>query len=184
MNTRPYACSFSLRSRTLGLAVVLAAILGTVDAEAQDRCKEPPSLPSWNDTGPRQAIVDFVMRVTTEGSADFVPVAERIAVFDNDGCLWCEQPLYFQLFFALDRVKALAEDHPEWREQQPFAAILADDKEALAKLTEHDAAAIVAATHAGITTDEFAAVVQDWLKTARHPVYDRPYTELTYQPML
>ena len=159
-------------------ALVSAAVFSTSVAQADD------PLPSWNDTAPKQAIIAFVERVTTEGGPDFVPTPERIAVFDNDGCLWCEQPLYFQLFFAFDRVKALAAEHPEWRTEQPFAAVLSGDRKALAKLTEHDVAAILAATHAGMTTDEFAQVARDWLATARHPRFKRPYTDLVYQPML
>lgn len=182
---RPHRRSLDdFRCRASRLPFALLVALSAVSSTAADRSGDDPVLASWRDTAPRHAIVEFVNRVTNEQSDQFVPPAERIAVFDNDGCLWCEQPMYFQLLFAVDRVKALAGEHPEWKNQQPFAAIISDDKQALAKLTEHDAAAIVAATHAGITTDEFAEVVEDWLETARHPVYDRLYTELTYQPMV
>ncbi len=168
------------RHRAVSVCALVSAIIAVRTAPADDGT----ALRSWNNTGPRREIVDFVERVTTEGSDDFVPVPERVAVFDNDGTLWCEQPLYFQLFFALDRVNSLASEHPEWQTQQPFAAIIANDREALAKLTEHDIATILAATHSGMTTAEFAAVASAWLQTARHPVYNRPYTELVYQPML
>jgi phosphoglycolate phosphatase-like HAD superfamily hydrolase len=113
-----------------------------------------------------------------------VKPAERIAVFDNDGTLWAEQPLYFQLAFALDRVRALGGEHPEWRQQMPYRAILENDREALGRLTMHDIMEIVMATHAGMTTDEFDGVVRDWLATARHRRFGQPYTSLTYQPML
>jgi hypothetical protein len=141
-------------------------------------------LPSWNDGANKQAILDFVAAVTDEGGEHFVPVEDRIATFDNDGTLWCEQPVYTQMAFALDRIRALAPSHPEWREQQPFQAILASDREALGSMTKQDLAAVVTTTHAGMTTDEFAAVVQDWILTAKHPRFDRPYTECAYQPML
>jgi len=141
-------------------------------------------LPTWNDTAAKTAIIKFVNRVTTEGSADFVPPADRIAVFDNDGTLWSEQPMYFQLAFALDRVKALASRHPEWKNQQPFKAALEGDMKALAETGEHGLLELVIATHAGNTSEEFAQIVRDWVSTARHPKLDRPYTELVFQPML
>jgi phosphoglycolate phosphatase-like HAD superfamily hydrolase len=141
-------------------------------------------LPSWNDGPHKQAILDFVATVNAEGGDQFVAEGERIAVFDNDGTLWCEQPRYIQLGFVLDRVRSLAPRHPEWQEQQPFKAILANDREALAALTKHDLAALIAVTHAGITTEEFARVVREWIDTARHPRFGRLYTECVYQPML
>ena len=143
-----------------------------------------PVLPSWNQGPTRQSIVDFVDRVTDPTSPDYVTPSERIAVFDNDGTLWAEQPLYFQLFFALDRVRAMADDHPEWRETEPFRAILEDDRGALASIGEHELVEIVMATHAGLTVDEFDAIVAEWLATAKHPRLGVPYTELVYQPML
>lgn len=142
------------------------------------------ALPSWNDTAPKAAIVEFVEAVTTAGSKDFVPVAERIAVFDNDGCLWSEQPAYFQLLFAIDRVKALAPQHPEWKDKQPFKAVLDGDMKALAASGEHGLLELVMATHAGMTTVEFERVVTDWLATARHPKTGKAYTDMVYQPML
>ena len=141
-------------------------------------------LPSWNEGTARNALLSFVERTTTAGSPDFVPEAERIAVFDNDGTLWSEQPLYFQLQFALDRVKATAEAHPEWQNTQPFRAILEDDREALAGIGEHEIIEIVMATHSGLTTDEFASAVEEWIAIAKHPRFGVPYTDLVYQPML
>jgi phosphoglycolate phosphatase-like HAD superfamily hydrolase len=149
---------------------------------ASARAADP--LPSWNDGLSKKAIVEFVARVTKEGSPDFVPPAERVAVFDNDGTLWSEQPMYFQLAFALDRVKALADKHPEWKEKQPFKAVLEGDVKAALAGGEKAVFELVMATHAGMTSDEFHATVLDWLKTARHPKLNRPYTDLVYQPML
>jgi len=141
-------------------------------------------LPSWNEGKSRQSIIDFVTKVTTQGSADFVPPAERIATFDNDGTLWAEQPMYFQLFFALDRVKELAPQHPEWKTQEPFASLLKGDVKGALAGGEKAMLDIVMATHAGMTTEEFETIVQDWVATARHPVTKRPFTEMVYQPML
>jgi len=142
------------------------------------------ALASWNDTASRQAIVTFVQRVTGQGSPDFMPPSERIATFDNDGTLWCEHPMYVQLAFALDRVKALAPLHPEWKDTQPFKAVLEGDMKTLAESGEHGMAELVMATHAGMTTEEFQKIVTDWLATARHPRFKRAYTELAYQPMI
>ncbi|MCC2690994.1 MAG: haloacid dehalogenase [Rhizobiaceae bacterium] len=164
------------------LIALFAALCACGGAWAQASSTDP--LPSWNDGAAKQAIVDFVGRVTRAGGPDFVPPAERIATFDNDGTLWAEQPTYFQLAFALDRVKALAPQHPEWKETEPFKAVIEGDLKALAPSGEKGLLAIVAATHAGMTTDEFATLVADWLATARHPRFDRPYTDLAYQPML
>ncbi len=141
-------------------------------------------LPSWNDGNAKSAILDFVGRVTDPASPDFVPEPERIATFDNDGTLWAEQPLYFQLFFAIDRVKALAPEHPEWSTQQPFKAVLEGDMEALTAAGEHGLLELVMSTHTGMTTEEFAAIATEWLDTTRHPTTGRPFTEMVYQPML
>ncbi|HVY05649.1 MAG TPA: HAD family hydrolase [Burkholderiales bacterium] len=141
-------------------------------------------LPSWNEGTARQSIVDFVSRATAEGGADFIPVAQRIAVFDNDGTLWAEQPMYFQLAFALDRVRALAPRHPEWKTQQPFKAVIEGDRKALAAAGEKGLLALVAATHSGMTTEEFTDTVTAWFDSARHPKTGRPYTRMVYQPML
>lgn len=141
-------------------------------------------LPSWKDTAPKKAIVAFVERVTKEGAPDFVPVPERIATFDNDGTLWAEQPLYFQFLFVIDRVKALAAQHPEWKEKEPFASVLKGDLKAVAASGEKGALAMLAATHTGMTTEEFSKTVLEWVATAKHPKTGRPYTEMIYQPMV
>jgi phosphoserine phosphatase len=159
----------------------LLAILPLFMATAT-RAADP--LASWNDGKAKRAIVDFVARVTKPDSPDFVPPAERVAVFDNDGTLWAEQPMYFQLLFALDRVKTLAPRHPEWKEKEPFASRLRGDAKAALAGGERAVAEIVMATHAGMTTEEFEQIVKDWLATAKHPETKRPYTEMVYRPML
>jgi hypothetical protein len=141
-------------------------------------------LSSWNDGKAKQSIVAFVEKVTKEGSPDFVPVPERIATFDNDGTLWAEQPMYFQFLFALDRVKTLALQHPEWKDKEPFASLLKGDVKGVLAGGEKAIAEILMVTHAGMTTTEFEQVVKDWLATAKHPRFKRPYTECVYQPML
>ncbi len=141
-------------------------------------------LPSWNDGDAKSAIVAFVAKVTKSGSPDFVSPAERIATFDNDGTLWAEQPAYFQLFFALDRVKQLAPDHPEWKTTEPFKSALAGDMKALMATGEEGLLKIIAASHANITADEFSASVRDWLASAKHPTTGKRYTGMVYQPML
>ncbi len=140
-------------------------------------------LPSWNDTPTKQAIVEFVGRVTKAGP-DFVAPAERIATFDNDGTLWVEQPMYVQMAFALDRVKALAPLHPEWKYTEPFQSVLEGDMKTLIESGERGLVEMIMVTHAGMTTDEFSKIVTDWLAAARHPRFKRSYTELVYQPML
>jgi phosphoserine phosphatase len=156
----------------------LAAGVIALAAQAAD------PLPSWNEGGARQAIVRFVESTTDPAGPRFVPPAKRIAVFDNDGTLWAEQPLYFQLAFALDRVKALAPQHPEWRDQEPFASLLKGDLKGALAGGEHAILEIVMATHAGMTAEEFATVAKQWLATARHPKTGRLYTDMVYQPML
>ena len=141
-------------------------------------------LPSWNDTATKKAIVAFVEQVTKEGSPTFIPVAERIATFDNDGTLWGEQPMYVQLAFVLDRVKELAPLHPEWTSTEPFASLLKGDVKSALAGGERAMLEMVMATHAGMTTDEFSQIVSQWLSTAKHPKTKRPYTEMVYQPML
>ena len=163
-----------------GVAFTLCvALLAVTEAHAGT-----DALPSWNDTAPKKAIVTFVEQVTKEGSPTFVPATERVAVFDNDGTLWAEQPLYFQLLFALDRVKAMAPQHSEWKTTEPFASLLKGDVKAALAGGEKSLLEIVMATHAGMTTDQFAAIVKDWLATAKHPTTKRPFTEMVYQPML
>jgi phosphoserine phosphatase len=141
-------------------------------------------LPSWNDGPAKQAIVAFVTDVTREGSPDFVPPSERIATFDNDGTLWIEQPIYVQFAYALDQVKALAPQHPKWKDTQPFKAVLEGDMAALAAAGEKGAVEIIAVTHAGMTPEEFRQGIKEWLATAKHPRFGRRYDELVYQPML
>jgi phosphoglycolate phosphatase-like HAD superfamily hydrolase len=141
-------------------------------------------LPSWNDGEAQQSILDFVDRVTDPRSPDFVPEAERIATFDNDGTLWAEKPIYFQLIFAIDRVKTMAPDHPEWNTQQPFQAVLEDDMDALVAAGKHGLMKILMATHSGMTTEEFERIATEWLATARHPTTGQPFTKMVYQPML
>lgn len=141
-------------------------------------------LPSWNDGPTKRSILDFVRRVTTAGGPQFVKLEDRIAVFDNDGTLWSEQPMLFQFAFAIDRLKALAPQHPEWKDKQPFAAVLEGDMKAVAAGGEHAIAELVMVTHAGTTTDQFSGIVRDWIASARHPRFDRPYTDLIFQPML
>jgi phosphoglycolate phosphatase-like HAD superfamily hydrolase len=141
-------------------------------------------LPSWNDGASKRAVVAFVEKVTNEGRPDFVPVAERIATFDNDGTLWCEQPIYFQVMFAMDRVKATAKDHPEWKDKEPFKSVLSGDKKQLAAVGEKGLLEIVVATHSGMTVDEFHSTVREWMRSARHPRFDRPYNTCIYQPMV
>ena len=163
---------------SLSFLVVTLALVVAPSVRAAD------PLESWNDCKAKQAILNFVAKVTEEGSPDFVPVADRIAVFDNDGTLWSEQPMYNQLAFALDRVKALAPRHPEWQLTEPFASLLKGDlKNALAG-GQKALLEIVAATHAGMTTEEFEKTVREWIATARHPKTGRPYTEMVYQPMI
>jgi len=168
----------TFRQKLIAAALFVALILTATVALAAD------PLPSWNDGQAKQSIVSFVEQVTKEGSPDFVPVAERIATFDNDGTLWAEQPLYFQLFFALDRVMALAPQHPEWKTKEPFASLLKGDVKGALKGGEPAIGQIVMATHAGMTTEVFDQIVKDWVATAKHPVTKRPYTEMVYQPML
>jgi hypothetical protein len=141
-------------------------------------------LPSWNDGPAKQAIVSFVQKVTDKSNPAYVPPAERIATFDQDGTLWVEHPLYTQAMFALDRVKALAPKHPDWKTTEPFKSVLTDDKAAMARFTEQDWPRILGATHAGMTTEAFLKITGEWLAQAKHPRFKRPYTELVYQPML
>jgi hypothetical protein len=164
-------------------AAILAGCAAPAPVDDQPRPNVDP-LPSWNDGAARTAIMQFVERVTDEGSPDFVPEPERIATFDNDGCLWSEQPVYFQLLFAIDRVRALAPDHPEWASTQPFQAVVEGDMEALAAAGERGILELVMATHAGMTTAEFETIATDWIATARHPTTGKAYTEMVYQPML
>ena len=150
--------------------------------EMSAAAKDP--LPSWNEGSTKKAILDFVTKTTKAGTADFIPVADRIACFDNDGTLWSEQPMYFQLAFVMDRIKALAPKHPEWKDTQPFKAVLEGDVKTALSGGEKSMVDLMIATHAGTTTEEFNIIVKEWLATARHPRFNRPYTEMVFQPML
>ncbi|MBA5800713.1 HAD family hydrolase [Rhizobium changzhiense] len=162
--------------------VILAAAAALLVAPLALAQTDP--LPSWNDTAPKAAIVAFVEKVTKESSPEFVPAPERIAVFDNDGTLWAEHPMYVQLAFALDRVKALAPEHPEWKDTQPFKAVLEGDMKTLAAAGQKGLLELIMGTHAGMTTDEFHKIASEWIATARDPRFKKPYTELVYQPMV
>jgi len=166
---------FLLSTMPLGCVALLSA-------RATSTCDDP--LPSWSSGEAKSAITAFVERVTKDGSPDFVPVPERIAVFDNDGTLWSEQPIYFQFAFAIDRVKALAPQHPEWKEKEPFKSVLAGDPKAALAGGEHAIVELLTATHTGMTTEEFEKIARDWLATAKHPRFGRRYSECVYQPML
>ena len=160
------------------MCIALVVATSAIIAQAAD------PLPSWNDTASKRAIVSFVEKTTAQDSPDFVPIPERVAVFDNDGTLWAEQPMYFQLFFALDRIRALAPQHPEWQEKEPFASLLKGDGKAALAEGEKAILEIIMATHAGMTTTEFEKIVNDWIATAKHPKTGMRYTEMVFQPML
>ena len=159
-----------------------AAFVGVL-AVATTPVRAADPLASWNEGPAKARIVAFVEATTGQGGKDYVAPSDRIAVFDNDGTLWSEQPMYFQLAFAIDRVKVFAPEHPEWKTREPFKAALEGDMKALAASGEHGLLELVMATHAGNTSEEFARIVRDWAKTARHPTFRRPYTELVYAPM-
>ena len=182
--TRPGACR---------AFVTVCLLLGSLPEPHPSQSASAPShqapvsdaaLPSWNTGAARTAIVDFVRRVTTQGGPDFVAPAERIAVFDNDGTLWAEQPIYFQFAFALDRVKELLPSHPQWKDDQPFKAVIEGDMKTVAASGEKGIMQILAATTVGSTTVEFENIVRKWIESATHPTTNRPYTEMVYQPML
>jgi phosphoglycolate phosphatase-like HAD superfamily hydrolase len=156
----------------------IALLLATALARAAD------ALPSWNEGAAKSAIVGFVERVTRQNGNEYVAPAKRIAVFDNDGTLWVEQPVYFQLAFALDSIKVLAPQHPEWHQTAPFKAVLQGDVKALEASGEKGLMELITVSHAGMTTDAFAGSVRSWLQHARHPRYQRKYSDLAYQPML
>ncbi len=166
------------RRQSIGLFAAL-----TLLAAAPLHAQQVGPLPSWNDGPARQAILNFVKATTDQGSAGFVPPEDRIATFDQDGTLWVEHPLYTQAAFALDRVKAMAGAHPEWKEKEPFKAVLSGDREAVAGFSERDWVEIIAATHAGMSNEAFLEIVGKWLETAEHPRFKQKYTDLVYQPM-
>ena len=165
-------------NQILCVVAVLAAYVGSAVGQTAD------PLPSWNDGPTKQAIIDFVGKVTKEGSPDFVPVDERIAVFDNDGTLWCEQPMYFQVLFAFDRIRAMAKDHPEWRDKEPFKSVIDGDMKQLAAQGEKGLLEVIAVTHSGMTVAEFDKIVVEWMKTAHHPRFKQPFNKCIYQPMV
>ena len=158
--------------------------MSTTSLALGERAQDQTPLPSWNDGPAKQSILDFVRGVTTTCDPQFVKPEERIAVFDNDGTLWTEQPTYFQVAFILDRLKALVPQHPEWKEDPLIGAVLKGDLQPVVAGGMEAAAKLVMVTHAGMTTDEFSTIVEDWLVDARHPKFDRPYTDLIFQPML
>jgi len=168
-----------LRRGFLALGTAAGLMAGGAGAFAQ---VDP--LPSWNDGAPKKAILDFVSRTTAAGGADFVPVDQRIATFDNDGTLWTEQPVYFQFAFAIDRVKALAPQHPDWKDREPFKSALASDIAGVVASGEKGLLEIMAVTHTGMPVEAFSRIASEWIATAQHPRFKRPYVELVYQPML
>ena len=170
----------------LSVSILLNVFVGcTLNVDTNNNTsKQSDPLPSWHEGATKNAIIDYVNDVTDTRSKNFITIPNRIAAFDNDGNLWSEQPAYFQLYFAIDRIKSLAPDHPEWKTEQPYKAVLDNDMEELMKYGEHGLIQIVMATHAGNTTDEFEETVKEWLTTAKHPRFNRPYTDLVYQPML
>ena len=174
LKTRIIACLF---------AVLLSVVFSTVIEAGPSTESGACSLPSWNDSAAKKSIIDFVISVTKDGP-DYVQPAGRIAVFDNDGTLWAEQPMYFQFFFMLDRIKALAPQHPEWKSQEPFASILKGDVKSAFAGGEKALGQLMMATHAGMTSEEFEKIVSYWIATARHPKTRRLFTEMVYQPML
>lgn len=170
--------------RSLLLIVTLLVVSCSPKSEVETNILEQDPLPSWNEGTTKQSILEYVNEVTNPKNENFIPINDRIATFDNDGNLWSEQPAYFQLFFAIDRVKVLAPEHPEWKTTQPFKSVLEDDMEALKEQGEHGIVQLIMATHTGSTTKEFDKDVKDWIATAKHPTKNVGYDELVYQPML
>ena len=169
----------------LGRRTFMGGLTGVAtNAASRPALAADDPLPSWNDGAARQSIVDFVRSVTESGGMDFVPPEQRIATFDNDGTLWSEQPVYFQVAFALDQVRAMAKQHPEWKTKEPFKTVLSGDSHALATLDEKDLLLVVAETHSGMTVEQFRDTVLKWIATARNPRFKRPYTDLVFKPML
>jgi hypothetical protein len=182
----------TLQICAVGLAAASFAMVAACERPSSTSSPAPATtaatasdpLPSWNQSAARKAIVDFVAKTTTQGGPGFVPASDRIAVFDNDGTLWAEQPIYVQLAFALDRVKTLAPNHPEWKTRQPFKAVIDGDTKAVMASGQAGLMQIIAASHAGTTIEEFETIVADWIASARHPQTKRRYDEMVYQPML
>ena len=167
-----------MAKKILSIAFYILLVLNTGIALATD------PLPSWNEDNAKKSIIDFVEKTTDKDSPDFIPESERIATFDNDGTLWAEQPMYVQAFFIFDRIKELAPQHPEWKTQEPFASVLKGDIKAALAGGEHGILEMAMATHAGMSTAEFEAIVKQWITTAKHPMTKKPFTEMVYQPML
>ncbi len=163
--------------------IALILLFTFVFAAAHPAWADDP-LPSWNDGPAKQSIIAFVEKVTKEGGPDFVVPELRIATFDNDGTLWCEQPMYFQVLFAFDRIKETAKQHPEWKDQEPYKFVLDGDIKALAAHGEKSLLEIISSTHSGMTVEEFHKIVRQWMHTARHPRFHRPYDTCIYQPMV
>ncbi|MEH0158416.1 HAD family hydrolase [Limibacter armeniacum] len=182
----------ALKSWTASLLICLllccCSTSTNTDQQAQQQENTPTAqqdpLPSWNENNTKHAIITYVEEITDKNSGNFIPELDRIATFDNDGTLWSEQPIYFQLFFAMDRVKAMADEHPDWKNKQPFKAVLDNNRQELMKQGEKGILEIVMNTHAGMTTEEFEKEVKNWVATAEHPIKKKRYTELVYQPML
>ncbi len=172
-----------MKTSILPILITFLAFTSCTEVKNESIQNEDP-LPSWNEGFTKSSLISFVQETTQVEGDHFIPVTERIAVFDNDGTLWSEKPVYFQLLFAMDRVKKMAEERPEWTEEQPFKAVLEDDMESLGAQGVEGLLKIVMATHAGMSAEEFGSEVKDWLSTAKHPRFNRPYTDLVYQPML
>lgn len=170
--------------KAIGVPQLFSVALIGIAALFANPLRAADPLPSWNDTNSKKSIIAFVERVTNKNSPDFVPPAQRIAVFDNDGTLWSEQPMYFQLFYLTDRVQALAPEHPEWKQREPFASVLKGDMKGVAASGKAGLMRLVAATHAGMTIDQFHDSVAEWIETARHPVTGKRFVDMVYQPML
>jgi hypothetical protein len=171
---------------TVKLLVAVAVLIiccNQLPAKVETNASSDP-LPSWNEGPSKKAIIDFVNKTTQEGGSEFIPISDRIACFDNDGTLWCEQPIVFQVYFAFDRIKMLAPQHPEWKTTQPFKAILEGDMNTALAGGDKALMQILAATHTGMTTEEFEKIVKDWMATAKHPLTGRHYNEMIYQPMV
>lgn len=175
-----------MKKSILALITIFCILMSCM--KHQDKSKTEVALtdplPSWNEGASKKAIIDFIAKTTTEGSGEFIPISDRIACFDNDGTLWSEQPLYFQYIFALDRIKELAPQHPEWKKQEPFSFILKDDMKSVLAGGEKSLMQIIAATQTGMSSDEFDIATKKWITTARHSKFDRPYSKMIYQPMV
>jgi len=171
---------FQRRTHQVCVCIVAIFVARLVFA---DESKPTDPLPSWNDGATKSAITNFVTKVTTDGGKDFIPQSDRIATFDNDGTLWCEQPMYFQMKFAFDRIRAMADKHPEWKDQSPFQAVLANNLVEFGETGQKGLLEVIATTHAGMTVEEFHETVRQWMRTATHPRFHRPYDQLIYRPM-